>query len=103
GGTVKFKIDYAFTIPEYGSDRMGILSTKNGNIYAIAQWYPRMCVFDDIEGWNTLPYLGAGEFYLEYGDYDFTITAPVNHIVVGSGELVNPQEVYTPAQVKRWA
>ncbi|MBA2562776.1 MAG: M1 family peptidase, partial [Chitinophagaceae bacterium] len=81
GGTVKFKIDYLFTVPEYGSDRMGILSTKNGNIYAIAQWYPRMCVFDDIEGWNTLPYLGAGEFYLEYGDYDFTINAPANHIV----------------------
>jgi hypothetical protein len=103
GGQVKLKIEYSFIPPNYGSDRTGVLDTKNGKIFTIAQWYPRMCVYDDIMGWNTLPYLGAGEFYLEYGDFDFTITAPANHIVVGSGELVNPQEVYTPAQVKRWA
>src|SRR3977135_1963686 len=101
GGTIQFKIDYSFLIPKYGSDRMGILDTKNGKIYAIAQWYPRMCVFDDIEGWNTLPYLGAGEFYLEYGDFDFTINAPANHIVVASGELQNPKEVLTAAQLSR--
>ena len=103
GGTIKFKIDYSYSIPKYGSDRTGILSTKNGNIYAIAQWYPRMCVFDDIEGWNTLPYLGASEFYLEYGDFDFTINAPANHIVVASGELQNPNEVLTAEQIKRFA
>ena len=103
GGTIKFKIDYSFSIPKYGSDRTGILDTKNGNIYAIAQWYPRMCVFDDIEGWNTLPYLGASEFYLEYGDFDFTINAPANHIVVASGELQNPNEVLTAEQIKRFA
>ncbi|MEO6977301.1 MAG: M1 family metallopeptidase [Mucilaginibacter sp.] len=103
GGQVKLKIEYSFTPPNYGSDRTGILDTKNGKIFTIAQWYPRMCVYDDVMGWNTLPYLGAGEFYLEYGDFDFTITAPANHIVVGSGELINPLEVYTPAQVKRWA
>ena len=103
GGTIQFKIDYSFSIPKYGSDRTGILDTKNGKIYAIAQWYPRMCVFDDIEGWNTLPYLGAGEFYLDYGDYDYTITAPANQIVVGSGELQNPEEVLTSTQIKRLA
>ncbi|HEV8082418.1 MAG TPA: M1 family metallopeptidase [Chitinophagaceae bacterium] len=102
GGSVQFKIDYSYLIPTYGSDRTGILDTKNGKIYAIAQWYPRMCVYDDIEGWNTLPYLGAGEFYLDYGDYDFTITTPANHIVAGSGELLNPQDVLTPAQLKRY-
>ncbi len=102
GGTIKFKIDYSYSIPKYGSDRTGILPTKNGNIYAIAQWYPRMCVFDDIEGWNTLPYLGASEFYLEYGDFDFIINAPANHIVVASGELQNPSEVLTAEQVKRF-
>ncbi len=95
GGTVSFKIDYSYFIPKYGSDRTGIQDTKNGKIYAIAQWYPRMCVFDDIEGWNTLPYLGAGEFYLDYGDYDYTITAPAKELVVGSGELQNPQDVLT--------
>jgi hypothetical protein len=103
GATIKFQIDYSFLIPKYGSDRMGILPTKNGNIYAIAQWYPRMCVFDDIQGWNTLPYLGASEFYLEYGDFDFTITAPASHIVVASGELQNPSEVLTADQIKRLA
>ena len=102
GGTVQFKIDYSYLIPKYGSDRTGILDTKNGKIYAIAQWYPRMCVYDDIEGWNTLPYLGAGEFYFDYGDYDYSITAPANQIVVGSGDLENPQEVLTPVQLKRY-
>ncbi|MDQ6890826.1 MAG: M1 family peptidase, partial [Bacteroidota bacterium] len=53
GGTISFKIDYNYFIPKYGSDRTGILDTKNGKIYSIAQWYPRMCVYDDIEGWNT--------------------------------------------------
>ena len=102
GGTIQFKIDYSYSVPKYGSDRTGILDTKNGKIYAIAQWYPRMCVYDDIEGWNTLPYLGAGEFYLDYGDYDYTVTAPADHIVGGSGELLNPQDVLTPAQLKRY-
>jgi len=101
GGMVKIKIDYSFVLPDYGADRCGILKTKNGNIFAVAQWYPRMCVFDDIQGWNTLPYLGPSEFYLEYGDFDFTITAPASHIVVASGELQNPSEVLTAAQIKR--
>ncbi len=103
GGTVKIRVAYSFKIPEYGSDRMGQLTTKNGIIYEMAQWYPRMCVFDDIEGWNVLPYLGAGEFYLDYGDYDYAITVPASHIVVGSGELLNPTEVLTTEQQKRLA
>jgi hypothetical protein len=103
GGQVKLKIEYSFISPNYGSDRMGIQDTKNGKIFQVAQWYPRMCVYDDIWGWNTIPYTGPGEFYLEYGDFDLSITAPANHIVVASGELLNPQEVYTPTQLKRWA
>ncbi len=102
GGKVKLSISFEFTEPEYGSDRMGRLNTKNGWIYEIAQWYPRLCVYDDIQGWNTLPYLGQGEFYLEYGDIDFTLTAPSNLIVVGSGDLQNTSECYTAEQVKRW-
>lgn len=103
GGTVKLKIDFSFISPKYGSDRMGVLDTKNGKIFTIAQWYPRMCVYDDLQGWNTLPYQGAGEFFLEYGDFDVTITAPANHIVLCSGELVNTAEVYTKEQQKSWA
>lgn len=103
GGKVKVQIEWSFIAPDYGSDRMGVQETKNGKIFQIAQWYPRMCVYDDVMGWNTLPYTGPGEFYLEYGDFDLSITAPANHIVVASGELLNPQEVYTPEQQKRWA
>ena len=101
-GAVSVKIDYSYVIPDYGSDRTGILKTKNGNIYAVAQWYPRVCVFDDLQGWNTLPYLGASEFYLEYGDLEATLTVPASHIVVASGELLNAQEVLTPLQLKRY-
>ena len=103
GATVEIKIEYSYLIPKAGSDRTGILNTENGKIYAIAQWYPRMCVYDDIEGWNTLPYLGAGEFYLDYGDFDYSITTPGNMIVVGAGDLQNPKEVSTLTEQKRLA
>ena len=99
---IKVTIAFGFDIPERGTDRMGRLKTKNGWIYEIAQWFPRMCVYDDIQGWNTLPYLGAGEFYLEYGDFDYSITAPSGLVVAGSGELQNPQECLTEDQLKRY-
>ncbi|HEY0177752.1 MAG TPA: M1 family metallopeptidase, partial [Pedobacter sp.] len=102
GGKLKLKIDYSFISPDYGSDRMGILPDKNGKIFTVAQWYPRMCVFDDIQGWNTLPYTGPGEFYLEYGDFDIKITVPAKDIVLCSGELLNPPDVYTAEQQNRW-
>lgn len=103
GGIVTLKIDYSFISPNIGSDRMGVLGTKNGKIFELAQWYPKMCVYDDVQGWNINPYLGASEFYMEYGDFDVTITAPSNHYVVCSGELVNASEVYSIEQQKRWA
>lgn len=102
GEVISIKIDYSFVIPLNGSDRMGHLETKNGEIYTIAQWFPRMCVYDDVLGWNTLPYWGASEFYCEYGDVDFTVNAPASHLVMGSGELLNPQEVFTAQQLSRW-
>ena len=102
GGVVKLKIDYSFVSPDYGSDRMGVEETKNGKIFTMAQWFPRMAVYDDIMGWNTLPYLGAGEFYLEYGDITANLTVPANHFVVASGELLNAKEVYTSEQNKKW-
>ncbi len=102
GAKVKLSMQFEFTVPQYGTDRMGRLSTKNGWVYEIAQWFPRLCVYDDIQGWNVLPYLGAGEFYLEYGDIAFNITAPSDIIVVGSGELLNPQDCFTADQLKRY-
>lgn len=101
GGKIQIQINYAFDVPEYGTDRMGRQNTKNGWIYEIAQWYPRMEVYDDVSGWNTIPYMGASEFYLEYGDFDYTITAPSDMVVVGSGDLVNPTEVLTPATIAK--
>ncbi len=102
GSKARLSIDFSFEVPEYGTDRMGRLQTKNGWVYEIAQWFPRVCVYDDIQGWNVLPYLGAGEFYLEYGDIEFTVTAPANLIIVGSGDLLNPQECFTADQLKRY-
>ena len=108
GKSLTIQINYSYHIPEnfYNADfnvnRTDILPTKEGAIYSIAQWYPRLCVLDDIEGWNTLPYLGNGEFYLEYGDFNVNITLPAAYLVVASGELLNPQEVLTPLQLKRW-
>lgn len=102
GGMATVSMNFEFKIPEEGMDRMGQLKTKDGIIYSVAQWYPRVAVFDDVKGWNTEPYLGAGEFYLDYGDYDFKVTVPYDFIVVGSGELVNPKEVLSKELQNRW-
>lgn len=103
GGQVKLQVEFSFISPDYGSDRMGVLETKNGKIFTIAQWFPRMYVYDDVAGWNVIPYVGPSEFYLDYGNFDVNITAPANHIVVASGELLNASEVYTTEQQKLWA
>jgi len=103
GSKLEIKIDYAFDVPEYGTDRMGRKLYKNGWVYEIAQWYPRMEVYDDVTGWNVIPYMGASEFYLEYGNFDYTITAPASLVVVGSGELLNPAEVLSPKIINRLA
>ncbi|MEP6475387.1 MAG: hypothetical protein ABJC74_16795, partial [Gemmatimonadota bacterium] len=63
GQTTTLELTYHFNIPEHGGDRMG----RDGPLYELAQWYPRMAVYDDVHGWNTLQYLGQGEFYLEHG------------------------------------
>ncbi len=101
GGKISVTVKFSFEIPPHGSDRLGRMDTKNGQLYEIAQWYPRMCVYDDVEGWSTLPYMGLGEFYCEYGNYDYYITAPAGMIVYGSGDLVNPTEVLTAKQQRR--
>src|SRR5664279_4720394 len=76
-------------------------SIQNGVIYQLAQWYPRMCVYDDVQGWNTLPYMGLGEFYCEYGNFDYYVTVPADMIVAGSGDLQNPQQVLTATELSR--
>jgi hypothetical protein len=101
GDKISISVKYNFSIPQYGADRMGRLYTQNGVIYELAQWYPRMCVYDDVEGWNTLPYMGLGEFYCEYGNFDYYVTVPSNMIVAGSGDLQNPAQVLTAREISR--
>jgi hypothetical protein len=102
-GSITIRIKYHYTIPGAFGGRTDYVKTKNGTIYEIAQWYPRMCVYDDLAGWNTLPFLGSGEFYCEYGNFDYSVTVPWNMIVAGAGELQNPTEVLTPKQIERLA
>jgi hypothetical protein len=99
GQTTTFDVAWHFNIPEHGADRMG----RDGALYELAQWYPRVCVFDDLRGWNTEPYLGQGEFYLEYGDFNLSVTVPAGYIVAATGTLQNPMEVLTPTQISRLA
>jgi hypothetical protein len=103
GDQITVKMRFRFIIPLDGAGRFGRQYTKNGVIYQIGQWYPRMCVYDDVEGWNTLPYMGLGEFYCDYGNYDYYITAPSEMLVYGSGDLQNPKEVLTPREITRLA
>ena len=99
GGVATIAMAFSFRVPEHGSDRMG----RDSTLYEIAQWYPRMAVYDDVRGWNTDPYLGQGEFYLEYGDIEYSVTAPAGYVIAGSGVLQNPQQVLTAAQRERLA
>ena len=103
GGVLKINIDYSYVLQSKMRGRTRSMKTKNGTIYDVAQWFPRMCVYDDVNGWNTLPYLGPGEFYCEYGNYDYYINVPSDQIVVGSGKLVNPNEVLTKTELNRLA
>jgi hypothetical protein len=102
GGKLNIHIRYHYTVPGVFGGRTAHATTRNGEIYDIAQWYPRMAVFDDLRGWDTLPYLGS-EFYLEYGDFDYFVTVPWDMLVAGSGELQNPEEVLTPLERARLA
>jgi hypothetical protein len=101
GAQVRIHIRYHYTIPGVWGGRTSWGTSKHGDIYDIAQWYPRMCVYDDLRGWDTLPYVGS-EFYLEYGNFDYSLTLPGNLLVAGSGELVNPEQVLPPEEVKRF-
>jgi peptidase M1-like protein len=99
GGFVDLDIGWRFTVPDYGAGRMG----RDGTLYELAQWYPRMAVYDDVRGWNHEPYIGGGEFYLEYGRFDVALTVPADYIVGATGVLLNPEQVLTAGQRARLA
>jgi hypothetical protein len=92
GGAIDFEVAWHFPVPPYGGGRMGRIGKR---LYEMGQWYPRMVVYDDIHGWNPLPYIGAGEFYLEYGDYDVALTLPAGFVVAATGIVQNPETVWS--------
>jgi hypothetical protein len=100
GGRLQIRIRYHYAIPGTFGGRTSWVATPQGDIYDIAQWYPRMAVYDDLRGWDTQPYLG-NEFYLEYGHFDYYVTLPSDMLVAGSGELVNPRDVLTKTMLQR--
>jgi hypothetical protein len=97
GESLVITLGWRFTVPVNGVARMG----RDGALYEIAQWYPRLAVYDDVNGWNTLPYIGPGEFYLEYGDFDVSLTVPASYIVAATGVLANATDVLTGEQIAR--
>lgn len=102
GSQIKLEIDFSYQLQAASrGGRSGYMSTRNGMLYEVSYWYPRMCVYDDIHGWNTLPFLGYGEFYLDYGNIDYHITLPDGILVTGSGVLMNPKEVLTKEELKQ--
>ena len=107
GGKITFSVDWNFNIIDATKirSRMGYEYFKEdkNHLYALAQWFPRMCAYTDVTGWQNKQYLGTGEFALEFGDYTVRITAPADHIVASTGELQNPEAVLTKVQRDRLA
>jgi len=103
GAQIELQIDWSTEIPKHIFRRYGTLEVTKGTIWELAQWFPAVAVYDDVRGWNTLPYVGTGEFYTNFGNVDLAITVPRDHLVVASGVLQNASEVLTTTQQERLA
>ena len=102
GSQLKIHIKYHYQIPGVWGGRTSWGMSKQGEIYDMAQWYPRMAVYDDLRGWDTLPYIGS-EFYLEYGNFDYFVTVPAKMIVAGSGRTGQPERrAYQDSRSNAW-
>ena len=99
GERIEIETAWAWPLPDYGYGRMG----RDGTLYQVAQWYPRVAVFDDLSGWNVDPFLGAGEFYQEYGDFEVELTVPAGYVLTATGALENERDVLTREQIERLA
>jgi hypothetical protein len=105
GGSMSFKIKWSYNI----NDRMKVggrsgyeyFPEEDNYLYTIAQFFPRMCVYDDVNGWQNKQFLGRGEFTLPFGDYEVEITVPSDHVVAATGELQNASAVLTAEQRNR--
>ena len=103
---VTFSIKWWYNINNYQVDggRSGYEQFEDGNrLYVIAQFYPRMAVYSDVEGWQNMQFWGRGEFALTFGNFDVSITVPADHIMEGTGVNTNRKEVYSAEQMKRWS
>ena len=107
GESFKFSIDWSFNI----HDRVGFIGgrpgyeffPKDGNyLYTMAEWFPRLAVYSDFQGWQNKQFLGSGEFALTFGDYEVRITVPADHMVGATGVLQNPEEVLSSTELDRW-
>ncbi|WP_404932256.1 M1 family metallopeptidase [Massilia atriviolacea] len=104
GARLSFSIDFSFNINDakVQGGRTGYEKfDDNNDLFEIAHWFPRMAAYYDVYGWQHKQFLGAGEFTLEFGDYDVQLTVPADHIVASTGELQNPGEVLTATQRER--
>jgi hypothetical protein len=106
GAQVSFSIKWWYNINNYrvvgGRSGYEHFDKDNNNLYVIAQFYPRMAVYNDVEGWQNMQFWGAGEFALPFGNFEVNITVPADHIMDGTGDLMNRVEVLTPEQFKRY-
>ncbi len=105
GESFDFRIKWNYLVNNYRKDggRSGYEEFPDGNKnYTIAQFFPRLCVYDNVEGWQNMQFWGRSEFALEFGDYDVKITVPEDHILDATGELQNEREVLSRQQQKRW-
>lgn len=106
GGSFSFKVKWWYNINNRleigGRSGYEYFKEEDNYLYTIAQFYPRMCVYNDVEGWQNKQFLGAGEFTLPFGNFDVQITVPEDHIVAATGELQNMTKVLTSAQQERW-
>jgi len=106
GQKISFSIKWWYNINNYTIDggRSGYehFEKDGNNLYVIAQFYPRMAVYNDVEGWQNMQFWGSGEFALPFGNFEVNITVPADHILEATGTLLNRSEVFTPEQLKRY-
>ncbi|MBX2955726.1 MAG: M1 family metallopeptidase [Cyclobacteriaceae bacterium] len=106
GQKYSFQVEWSYNIGDRMKDgeRSGLeFFPEDGNyVYTIAQFFPRMCVFDDVNGWQNKQFLGQGEFALPFGDYKVKITVPSDHIVASTGSLQNAKDVLTKTEIERF-
>ena len=106
GEKISFSIKWWYNINNYTIDggRSGYehFEKDGNNLYVIAQFYPRMAVYNDVEGWQNMQFWGSGEFALPFGNFEVNITVPADHILEATGTLLNRSEVFTPEQLKRY-